>query len=138
MDFICVHSGWGFHGANDDFFLVHIIKKHMCVVSFLTLSLLWLLAVILCPFLCWGCLMFLYIACLLCRLRCMHTISNLSCYKINFLLWANKKGDVIGNPKLKWWLSWPYHCSNLWYCLRWMIKLLSSCVGLQWVNELFS
>jgi hypothetical protein len=83
-------------------FFVHTIKKHMCVVSILTLSSLWLLAVILCPFLCWGCLMYLYIVCLLCRLRCMQTMSNLSCYKISFLLWTNKKGDVIGSPKLNW------------------------------------
>ncbi len=25
-----MHSGWGFHGANDDFLLVHTIKKHVC------------------------------------------------------------------------------------------------------------
>jgi hypothetical protein len=30
MGFICVHSGWGFHGANDKLFFAHTIKKHVC------------------------------------------------------------------------------------------------------------
>jgi hypothetical protein len=31
MGLVCVHSVWGFHGANDKLFFVHTIKKtHVC------------------------------------------------------------------------------------------------------------
>jgi len=142
MGLVCVHSVWGFHGANDKLFFIHTIKKNTCVLFHSSH----------CP--CFGyqqsfCVPF-YVEIVQCfctllvyyagRDACRPYPTYLSTKLASLFEWAKKvtwlgTPNWIGNvtidvPPPEWRLSWPYHCSNSWYCPSWMIKLLSSYVGL--------